>query len=172
MDNLSLSHLPNALVEKAAINQIVLTNDVSEQYVLSLTETDAKQLVATRNHFLKSLGRVEIGGGIIDKLILAFCDSPYLWQGNYTETLNQLVGIFYIYKEETLEQIGDEDLIDLMKDYFDNRCMGSVELLLGRELDQLAHNIRFGLAKDADEHIADFVDDKDDKYDDKGEDDQ
>jgi len=154
MDNLSISFSPNSLVEKATVKQIMLTNEVSQQYVMALSESDAKELVETKNYCLKTLGRIEIGGGIINDIILAFCDSPYLWQGNYAETLNQLLTIFYIYKEETLEQISDGELIDIMKDYYDNRCMGSIELLMGRELDQLAHNIRFGLPKDADTYEA------------------
>lgn len=154
MDNLSVSFSPNSLVEKATVRQIMLTNEVSQQYVLTLTEEDAKQLVATKNYCLKTLGRIEVGGEILNDIILAFCDSPYLWQGNYSETLNQLVTIFYIYKEETMEQISDAELIEIMKDYFDNRCMGSVELLMGRELERLAHNIRYGLPRDADSYEA------------------
>lgn len=154
MDNLSVSFSPNSLIEKATVKQILLTNEVSQQYVLSLSEADAKQLVETKNYCLKTLGRIEVGGEIINDIILAFCDSPFLWQGNYAETLNQLVAIFYIYKEETLEQINDAELIDIMKDYYDNRCMGSVELLVGRELERLAHNIRYGLPRDDDTYEA------------------
>jgi hypothetical protein len=165
-NNLSLSILPNALAEKMAVNQILATNETSEQYALKLSEADAGQLVQTRNECLKALGRIEIGGGIVDKIVLAFCDSPYLWQGNYAETLNQLVELFYLYKEETLDSVSDDDLIDIMKDYFDNRCGGSVELLLGRELYRLAHNIRFGLDKNTDIYDNDDNQEDDDDWED------
>ena len=31
-----------------------------------------------------------------------------------------------------------------MRDYFNNNCHGSIELLQNRELDKIARNIRFG----------------------------
>ena len=45
---------------------------------------------------------------------------------------------------ETLDEVSDDDLMDLMKESFDQRCYGSIELLQGREMEQLAHNVRFG----------------------------
>ncbi|WP_309446508.1 DUF6323 family protein [Desulfosporosinus nitroreducens] len=34
------------------------------------------ELVETRTFSLKSNGRIEFGGGVIDKIIKEFCDSP------------------------------------------------------------------------------------------------
>ena len=34
-----------------------------------------------------------------------------------------------LYENETGDKIGDDDLIHIMRDYFDNRCFGSIELL-------------------------------------------
>jgi len=60
--------------------------------------------------------------------------------------LNELIEIFYYFKNETLDQISDDELISLMKKYFDQSCQGSVELLQNRELVALAHNIRYGIS--------------------------
>lgn len=132
------------LIEKQAVNEIMKNNDLSVKYGLVLTESQAKELVETRSHALKTSGRIEFGGGVIDKLIYEFCDSPYVDRNCYAETLNELVEIFYFYKNETLDRISDDELISFMKKAFDGVCQGSLELLSGRELYRLAHNIRFG----------------------------
>jgi hypothetical protein len=89
-------------------------------------------------------GRVEFGGGIVDKVILMFCDSPYISMHNYEETLHELIEIFYYYKNEALDLIGDDELIKYMKTAFNGICQGSLDLLAGRELYNLARGLRFG----------------------------
>lgn len=69
----------------------------------------------------------------------------YISQYNYGSTINELVEIFYNYKNETMDQIGDDELMEIMKDYFDNYCQGSVELLEGKVLYKIAENIRNGV---------------------------
>lgn len=134
----------SGLLQKQAINEVVKCNRFTEQYGLRLTETQAKELVETRSFALNQTGRIEFGGGAIDKVIKAFCDSPYISMHNYAETIHELVEIFYYYKNETLDMISDDDLIKFMRDSFDNICQGSLELLAGRELYKLARKLRFG----------------------------
>ena len=136
----------SGLLQKQAINEVIKCNGFTEQYGLRLTETQAKELVETRSFALNQTGRIEFGGGVIDKVIKAFCDSPYISMHNYAETIHELVEIFYYYKNETLDMISDDDLIKFMKDSFDNICQGSLELLSGRELYKLARKLRFGSA--------------------------
>jgi hypothetical protein len=81
---------------------------------------------------------------VIDKIILEFCDSPYLSKHNYIETIHELLEIFYYYKNETLDLVCDDDLIKHMKTAFDGVCQGSLDLLSERELDRLARNLRSG----------------------------
>lgn len=147
--------IPGQIQDKHAIQKVIKCNEYTYQYGLTLSETQAKELIQTRNLALKSNGRVEFGGGIIDKLIKEFCDSPFITKYNYAETIDELIEIFYYYKNETLECIGDDELLSLMKEYFDNNCKGALELLQNRELDKLAHNIRFG--------VADYANVKDEK---------
>ncbi|EKN42403.1 hypothetical protein CFSAN001627_06965, partial [Clostridium botulinum CFSAN001627] len=73
-----------------------------------------------------------------------FCDSPYISQYNYSETINELVEIFYNYKNETLDYISDDELIEIMKENFDNYCQGSLEILEGKALYRIANNIKSG----------------------------
>ena len=117
-------------------------NSVTSQYGLSLTREDAELLLETRERALQETERVEPGDGILDKLILAFCDSPYLGSENYADLLCALTELFYYMKGETLEQMPDDELIERMKGYFDGVDQGSLDLLASRELDQMARNIR------------------------------
>lgn len=138
----------SSLVQKQAVDEIVKCNDFTFRFGLELSEKDAVELVQTRTSSLKSNGRVEFGGGVIAKIIKEFCDSPYISKHNYVETLHELVEIFYSYKNETLDLISDDELIKFMKDSFDGKCQGSLELLSGRELNKMAENLRYGYAPD------------------------
>lgn len=134
----------SALIQKQAVGEVMKHNDLTAQYGLVLTERQAVVLVETRALALKGTGRIEFGGGIIDKIIYEFCDSPYLGMYNYEDVLHELIETFYYYKNETLDLISDDDLIRNMKKTFDGICQGSLDLLSGRELDSLAENLRRG----------------------------
>lgn len=134
----------SALIQQQAVNAVMKCNDDTEPFGLVLTEEQAVELVETRSFALKSNGRIEFGGGVIDKMLKAFCDSPYLSMRNYTQSIHALIEIFYYYKNETLDLISDDELIGFMKSAFDGSCQGSLDLLAGRELYQMARNLRFG----------------------------
>lgn len=136
----------DALANQAAVQaQILSLNKKSESYGLSLTPADAAELIQTRAEALTANGRVEIGSATIGKLIDAFCVSSYINQREYAAILHELLDLFYYIKNETLDLISDDELIEFMKDCYENRCGGSLELLAGRELEKLAENLRFGV---------------------------
>lgn len=135
----------NNSLEKQVYDEILECNEVTRDYGLKLNEEDVKEIIKTRNIALEKSGRIEFNGQMINKLIIAFRDSPYISQHNYSETINELVEIFYNYKNETLDFIGDDELIEIMKEYFDNYCQGSLELLEGKVLYKIADNIRNGV---------------------------
>ena len=137
--------VPSAVMNKLAIAEITHCNDTTARFGLILSPTEAQELVETRAVALDSSGRIEFAGGIINKLIIEFCDSPFLFRHNYARTLNELVEIFYYYKSEMLDEISDDELIKMMKTCFDGACHGSIELLQNRELDQLARDCRDGI---------------------------
>lgn len=136
------------LIQKQAVNEVILCNDFTQRFGLVLTQAQAIELVETRTFALRDNGRIEFGGGVIDKIIKAFCDSPYISMPGYAETLHALIEMFYYYKNETMDLISDDDLIKFMKSSFDGVCQGSLDLLSGRELSRLAKNLRFGLPAD------------------------
>ncbi|MEA4887937.1 MAG: DUF6323 family protein [Clostridiaceae bacterium] len=151
MDNNFLTLFRTGLLtESTGLDQILQTNEQSAQHGLRITPSDAAELAETRRTVLKDLDRIEFGGATIVRLIEAFCDSAYINQDEYAEVLQELLTLFYTYKNETLDQIPDDLLISLMRTYFEERCHGSLELLAGRELDRMARNIRFGRHYDDD----------------------
>lgn len=134
----------SSIIQKQAMKEIIKCNDLTIKYGLSLTEQQAIELVETRNQVLNANGRVEFSGGVIHKIIQGFCDSSYITKDNYVDTIQELIEIFYYYKNETEDLVSDDDLIHFMQNAFNHKCQGSLELLSGRELDRLANNLRYG----------------------------
>lgn len=130
-------------------------NGYTSKFGLSLTDEEASLLLRERKDVLKNQERVEFGEGILPKLIYAFCDSPYIYQDNYVETLGRLQDIFYFYKNESLDEITDDELIDFMKTGFDGPCQGSLDHLENTGLEALARRTRFGLGLYEDEEEED-----------------
>lgn len=141
--------------DELAVAQIMRINDVTARFGLVLSADDARDLVQHHDKSLRGHGRVEFGHGTVTRIIEAFCDSPYLMQSNYTEILADLIEGFYYAKNETFDQLSDDELIEWMKSRFNGRCGGSIELLLGRELDDLVRSIRF-----SDDSTEDWTDDE------------
>ncbi len=144
----SLIRFASGVIQKQAVDEVIKCNDYTKRFGLALTPEQATELVETRSLALSGNGRVEFGGGVIDKIIKAFCDSPYISKRNYTQTLHELIEIFYFAKNDTCDLIGDDDLIKFMQKAFDGICQGSLDLLEGRELFRLSNNLRQGLPPD------------------------
>ncbi|WP_123053730.1 DUF6323 family protein [Clostridium sp. JN-1] len=140
----SIDLFQSNLLGKKVFNDIIQCNEATKEYGLKLSDKDVKEIIDTRNIALQKSGRIEFNGQIINKIIMSFCDSPYISQYNYNETINELVEIFYNYKNETLDYISDDELIEIMKEEFDNYCQGSLEILEGKALYRIASNIKSG----------------------------
>lgn len=119
-------------------------NDYTKKFGVSLSKQEAEELLTEQKNSLKEHGRIEFGGGIIEKLIYAFCDSPYIYQDNYVKTLAELQEIFYLYKNESLDEVTDDELLEYMKKHFDGDCHGSLEYLEETCLEQFAREVRQG----------------------------
>jgi hypothetical protein len=142
----NLMLIQSSKISKQTFAEIQQFNEETLEYGLKLSDEDIKTIIETRSEALSENGRVEFDGGIIKKIISAFCDSPYISRNNYVETIDELIETFYYYKNETMEELSDDELIDLMKKYFDNECQGEVEFLKFKYLDNIAHNIKYGVA--------------------------
>lgn len=128
--------------QKTTIKEIVELNKITEKYGLTLTKEQAIHLVNNRNTILKEVGRIELGEGILEKLIYEFCDSSYIYKDEYLDILEELTNIFYEYREEFDKKLTDDQIIKYMKNKFDTTCNGSLELLAYKELEYLKEHLK------------------------------
>ena len=134
--------------KKQLAMEIKKCNEITMKYGVTLSDTQIENLINKRFESLKNTGRIEFGDGILKELIEAFCDSPYIIQENYEETLEELQDIFYFFKGEAMDQIADDELIEFMKEYFNGECQGSIEYLSGTNLEELCRDTRYGLNRE------------------------
>lgn len=133
-----------ALLEQAQLQKVMETNQYTEQFGLALSERDAQLLAQERKNTLAQQRRVEFGESILPGIIYEFCDSAYINQGNYVESLVRLQEIFFQYKNEMLDEISDEELLHFMKEQFETICFGDIDYLEGTCLDIFAQAVRAG----------------------------
>jgi len=130
--------------QKQEVQRVLATNEKTAEFGLTLTEEDVRELMICRKQTLQEQRRVEFGGGILPALIEAFCDSSYLEQHEYVETLEALQETFYLFKNESADNLTDQELLTFMREQFDGICFGSVEYLADTCLERFARAIRSG----------------------------
>ena len=130
--------------DRQELAAVISCNQKTERFGLVLSEEKAGELVQARNTSLKKHRRVEFGKGILEELIFAFCDSEYISQERYAETLMQLQEVFYEFKNESGDKLTDEELITFMREQFDTVCEGDVEYLAGTCLTVFSSAVRAG----------------------------
>ncbi|MCI8529860.1 MAG: hypothetical protein HFH82_12040 [Lachnospiraceae bacterium] len=124
--------------------QILETNQYSESFGLILSQEDASLLAEERTAVLKQEQRIEFGQSILPKIIYAFCNSSFMTQDTYRDTLLRLQEIFYYYKNEMLDEITDDELLEFMREQFETVCYGDLDYLESTCLDIFAQAIRAG----------------------------
>lgn len=132
------------LQEQNQLSKVIKTNELTERFGLCLMEQDAKLILEERKNSLAEQKRIEFGESIATKIIYEFCDSDYIHQSNYVDTIVRLQEIFYLYKNEMQDEITDDELLHLMKEQFENLCFGDLDYLESTCLANFAEAIRAG----------------------------
>ena len=114
-------------------------------------------LIQSGKDAINNQDRIEFGESATTKLIDKFMKSSYISQKDYADTIAALLDIFYEAKEESEDYLTDDEVIDIMFNFFENVSQGSIELLQNRVMDYLCRNIR---------HKAKNIFDPDSRYDD------
>lgn len=135
-------YLLSLLSEKNQMVCVMDTNQYTQRFGLTLSEQEAELLVKEQTEVLKEQQRIEFGKGVLEKLIFAFCDSNFISQDNYAETIQRLQEIFYLYKNESMDELTDDELIEFMREAFDGKCQGSLDYLEDTCLEEFAREIR------------------------------
>ena len=130
--------------KQTEIANIKKCNEYTSKYGLILSDNQIENILERRKETLKETGRVELREGIIDKLIKEFCDSPYMNQENFANNLYELIEMFYEYKNETMDLITDDELIEFMKNSFDGIAQGDLEYLYGTIMYKMRENLLKG----------------------------
>ncbi|MFG6367516.1 MAG: hypothetical protein K1W16_03665 [Lachnospiraceae bacterium] len=133
-----------ALLEQTQIQKVMESNQYTEQYGLTLSAQDAQILAQERKSTLMEQKRIEFGESILPRIIYEFCDSAFISQSNYVESLVRLQEIFFLYKNEMLDEISDEELLNFMKEQFEIVCFGDFDYLESTCLDLFAQAVRAG----------------------------
>jgi len=156
MDNmLDLISKRDALGIERSKDELLKCNEFSSRFGLTLGTEEAVMLVKAKQEALKNSGRIEFGESILPKIIFAFCDSPFMEQETFAETLTDLQEAFYYFKTESLDFYTDDEIIDFMVAVFNGRANGSAEYLIGTSLEALIRYVRSGY----DEQDADMAGD-------------
>ena len=132
------------LQQKEQLSKVMGTNEITKRYGLALSEQEAQLILEEQKGALKKYQRAEFGTGITSKIIYEFCDSSYIDQNSYVDTIIRLQEIFYRYKNEMLDEITDDELLHLMKEQFELICYGDLDYLEGTCLDHFAQAVRAG----------------------------
>ncbi len=125
-----------------AFTKLKSCNDMTIKYGLLLSDQQINDLIEGRYNALADNDRIEFGDGILKNLITAFCDSVYINQQNYFNTIFLLQELFYYFINESMESVSDDELIELLEFNFDCVCQGSFEYLSSLSFDDMYNNFK------------------------------
>lgn len=136
--------------------------DYISRFGLTMSPKTLAALCEKHEEALRDNRRIEFGAGTMKKLVLAFADSPFMDDECYADRLSELIDAFYYFKNESLDLISDDELIDQMRKAFD-RYEGDTEAVACISLERLCRMRRFGIELDEEEDVEE-EDDEDCKY--------
>ncbi len=144
--------------QKFELERVLDCNQTTEKFGLTLTTEDANTLMQVKQSTLKENRRVELGNSILPQIIFTFCDSDFIRQENYVTTLSELQEIFFLFKNEALDELTDDELLKFMRDQFDDICFGDLDYLKNTCLERFSRGIRSGYETRAQKRLRDEYD--------------
>lgn len=116
--NIILSSIQNKSIIVAK-NELLKINDESSAYGLILTPQDVEEIIKSRGYSLNNYGRIDLNMDVTKKLINKIYTSQYTDKDDYVEIINDLQDIFYYLKNETLDEISDNEIIDVIVEFYE-----------------------------------------------------
>lgn len=116
--NIILSFLNNNNLI-AIKNQILEINDKSVDYGLVLSPKDVEEVIKSRKDSLKTYGRIDLNMDITEKIMEILYTSQYTDKDDYLELISDLQDIFYYLKNETLDEISDNEILDKISEFYE-----------------------------------------------------
>ena len=109
-------------------NEILDLNEKSQIYGLTLNKEDVKEIINSRDNTLKNYGRIELDISITKMIIENLYKSQYTDKDDYVYAINDLHEVFYYLKNETLDQISDIEIIEIIDEVYNN-CSGRIDIV-------------------------------------------
>lgn len=100
-------------------NEILKINEESSVYGLILTSENVEEIIKSRGYSLKTYGRIDLNMDVTKKIINKIYISQYTDKDDYVEIINDLQDIFYYLKNETLDKISDNEIIDIIGEFYE-----------------------------------------------------
>ncbi len=114
-------------IEKRYVaKELMLLGDKTAEYGITLSEKDCVDIAECRFESLRENERIEVGLGATQRIIEEFCDSAYVSQINFRETVEGLLECFYMIKTETYDKVSDDEVLEFLKYLFEYEAGGDV----------------------------------------------
>ena len=133
----------NSNLEVIQEQELLELNQNSSAYGLTLNKEDIKEIINSRNNTLKSYGRIELDINVTKSIIENLYKSQYTDRDNYVELINDLEEVFYYLKNETLDQISDIEIIEIIDEIYNN-CSGRIDIVQ-EKCEEFAKSYRYRL---------------------------
>lgn len=134
----------NTLAERNLVNNLLEINSTTQRHGLIVTEIIAKEIAEARRQSLKDNDRVDFSSDTTARLVKAFSESYYITQETFSETIAEIIELFYFLKNEINDVLSDDDMISEMLIVFNETCFGVMEIMQSKGVEKIIRKYRFG----------------------------
>ncbi len=99
--------------------ELLALNKHTELSGIVLSQKDCKEIAECRSELLAENERIEVGAGAVTRIIERFCDSGYVDQRTFKDTVQGLLECFYAIKSETNDLANDDEVLDFLSYAFE-----------------------------------------------------
>ena len=118
---------------KVISGQLIALNEEIAENGIVLSEADCKDIAEFRHEVLVETERVEVGLGVVGRIVKEFSDSGYVDQRNFRQVVEDLLECFYVLKNETDDKATDDQVMEFLHYLFEDVVGGDTERLYNSE---------------------------------------
>ena len=133
---------------KVISGQLMALNKDIEENGIVLSESDCKDIAEFRHDVLMETERIDVGLGIVGRIVKEFSDSGYVDQQNFRQVVEDLLECFYTVKNETEDKATDDQVMEFLHYLFEVAVGGDTSRLYEAEamdafVSQMRGDLRF-----------------------------
>ena len=122
-----------AVQNRMVAAQLMKLNDTIAENGVVLSEADCKDIAEFRYETLVESQRIEIGMGIVGRIVTEFSDSGYVDRNNFSQVVEDLLECFYVIKNETEDRASDDQVMEFLHYLFEVSVGGDTSKLYDSE---------------------------------------